>query len=291
MPLLVNIDVPDLDAAVAFYTRAFDLRVDRRFDGFVELASERVHIYLLHKPPGTPPFAGATSGRDYARHWTPVHLDLEVDDVPTAVARACDAGATLEGEIRTSAWGTIAQLRDPFGHGLCVLAFSGRGYDALLPEPEADRRSLLVVGHAPSANTRAMRDALMRGAAHPEATSVRARYVSAALARAEDVLGADAIALLTTENLGYMSGALKDFFDRTYERCLEATVGKPFAVIIRAKHDGTGTERGIASITTGLRWRAVEAPLLCHGPYDPAFLERCEELGAKLAVGLDAGLL
>ncbi len=130
--LLVNIDVDDLDRAVGFYARALDLRVGRRFGaGGVELLGAEAPIYLLVKAPGSPPFAGASAGRDYARHWTPVHLDFVVADLDAAVARAEAAGATREAGISTHAWGRIAMFRDPFGHGFCLLAFAGRGYDEI----------------------------------------------------------------------------------------------------------------------------------------------------------------
>ena len=67
--------------------------------------------------------------RDYRRHWTPVHLDFVVADLDAALARAQRAGATLEGEPRSATWGRIATLADPFGHGLCLIQFLGRGYD------------------------------------------------------------------------------------------------------------------------------------------------------------------
>ncbi|RYD15980.1 MAG: VOC family protein [Lysobacteraceae bacterium] len=134
--VLVNIDVDDLALAEAFYTRAFGLRATRRFgfDG-VELAGAAVPLYLLRKPAGSlacdvpAPARGAV--RDYARHWTPVHLDFVVDDLDAALARAESAGARREGEVRTAGWGRIATLVDPFGHGLCVLQFLGRGYDEI----------------------------------------------------------------------------------------------------------------------------------------------------------------
>ena len=128
--LLVNIDVPDLDRAVAFYTEAFGLRVTRRFGtGGAELSGWPVRVYLLRKDEGS---AGAgESLRNYNRHWTPVHLDVVVDDLETALSRALAAGARAETEIRTEAWGKIGVLADPFGHGLCLIEFRGRGYDEI----------------------------------------------------------------------------------------------------------------------------------------------------------------
>jgi predicted enzyme related to lactoylglutathione lyase len=129
--LLVNIDVSELEPAVAFYTRALGLRVGRRFgeDG-VELLGAASPIYLLAKLAGTTPAPGARP-RNYARHWTPVHLDFVVPDVDAAVERAVDAGAKIEQPAQDHSWGRIAILADPFGHGFCLLQFSARGYDAI----------------------------------------------------------------------------------------------------------------------------------------------------------------
>jgi predicted enzyme related to lactoylglutathione lyase len=130
--LLVNIDVDDLERAVAFYTAAFGLTVGRRFGAFaVELTGGTAPIYLLVKADGSPASAATGERRRYARHWTPVHLDFVVDDLDAAVARAKAAGATLEGDPATHVWGRIAQLADPFGHGLCLIEFLGRGYDEI----------------------------------------------------------------------------------------------------------------------------------------------------------------
>lgn len=130
--LLVNIDVDDLDKAVRFYTEALLLRVGRRFgEGAVELLGAEVPIYLLVKPAGALPFAGASVARDYGRHWTPVHLDVAVPDIEEAVIRAERAGAKREAEISEQSWGRMALLSDPFGHGLCLLQFVGRGYDEI----------------------------------------------------------------------------------------------------------------------------------------------------------------
>lgn len=132
--LLVNIDVDDLARAEAFYTGAFGLRTNRRFgDGALELLGAGVPLYLLRKPAGSLASASVGDGsrRDYRRHWTPVHLDFVVDDLEAALERAQAAGAVREGEVRNEAWGRIALLADPFGHGLCVIQFHGRGYDEI----------------------------------------------------------------------------------------------------------------------------------------------------------------
>jgi predicted enzyme related to lactoylglutathione lyase len=134
--LLVNIDVDDLDRGAHFYIEGLGLRAGRRFGrAALELLGAEAPIYLLLKEAGTLPFTGSTRLRDYGRHWTPVHLDLVVDDLEAAVERARRAGATCEGAIRERAWGRMAHLCDPFGHGICLLQWKGRGYDEI-----ADRR-------------------------------------------------------------------------------------------------------------------------------------------------------
>jgi lactoylglutathione lyase len=130
MRLLLNLDVSDLDAAETFYVAAFGLRPARRLgDGVLELSGAQVPIYLLRKPAGSVGAGGSV--RDYARHWTPLHVDVVVDDLDAALARALAAGAIQEGAIREAAWGRIVQLADPFGHGWCLLQFLGRGYDEI----------------------------------------------------------------------------------------------------------------------------------------------------------------
>ena len=155
----------------------------------------------------------------------------------------------------------------------------------------AETRQLLVVAHAPSENTQKLVDAVLRGARNPDVEAVTARHVPPLEAGPDDVLGADAIILGTTENLGYMSGALKDFFDRIYYPCLEETQGLPYALYIRAGQDGTGTRRAVEGIVTGLRWQAAQDPLICRGSFQQQFVDDCEELGLYMAAGLDAGIL
>jgi hypothetical protein len=137
-------------------------------------------------------------------------------------------------------------------------------------------KQLLIVAHAPSPNTRNLLDSVRRGATRPEIEGVAVRVLSPFAAGPEDVFAAHGIILGTTENLGYMSGALKDFFDRIYYPCLEQTQGMPYTLYIRALHDGTGTRRGVETIVTGLRWRAIRDPLICRGEFQEDFLRECE---------------
>ncbi|MEX0730923.1 MAG: hypothetical protein WED00_11105 [Aquisalimonadaceae bacterium] len=150
---------------------------------------------------------------------------------------------------------------------------------------------LLVVAHAPSPNTRRLAEAVLAGARHPDIEDVTVRYLPPLEAEPRDVLEANAIILGTTENLGYMSGALKDFFDRIYYPCLEHTQGMPYGLFVRAGRDGTGTLRAVESIVTGLRWKKAGEPLLCRGEFQERFVTDCEELGMTMAASLDAGIL
>jgi multimeric flavodoxin WrbA len=154
----------------------------------------------------------------------------------------------------------------------------------------AEPKRLLIVAHAPSPNTLRLREAALEGARHPDIAGVETVMRPPLDAGPDDVLAAQAVLLGTTENLGYMSGALKDFFDRSYYPCLERTEGLPYAVYIRAGSDGTGTRRAIESIATGLRWRAVNEPLICRGAWQEAFVDQCRELGTLIAAGLEAGV-
>ena len=156
--------------------------------------------------------------------------------------------------------------------------------------PMNDSKSLLIVGHVPSANTQRLRDAVEAGALAAKAGSVNVVTKTPFDTDADDVLAAKALVLGTTENLGYMSGALKDFFDRVYYPCLDDTGGLPYALYIRAKLDGTGTRRAVESITSGLGWRAVQEPMICHGEWQEDFLEDCHTLGMAMAAGLDGGI-
>jgi predicted enzyme related to lactoylglutathione lyase len=127
--LRVCIDVNDLDRAISFYTSSFGLTVGRTIGtAAVELVGAQCSIDLLLKPAGS---AASNTGapRSYKRHWTPVHLDFVSTDLDAQLARVVAAGGVLEGEVQVLEWGRLAILADPFGHGFCLLEFSGGGYD------------------------------------------------------------------------------------------------------------------------------------------------------------------
>jgi multimeric flavodoxin WrbA len=151
-------------------------------------------------------------------------------------------------------------------------------------------KRLLIVAHAPSPNTERMREAALAGARSAEVEGVAVTSLDPFAATPEHVLSADAIILGTTENLGYMSGALKDFFDRCYYPCLERTQGLPYGLYDRAGNDGAGAKRSVETIATGLRWRKIREPLICRGEWREEFLAECRQLGTLIAAGLEAGI-
>ena len=155
----------------------------------------------------------------------------------------------------------------------------------------SDKKKIIIISHAPSENTKRMLQAVIKGANHPDITNVEIKYISPLDAQAEDIKTAQAIIIGTTENLGYISGLIKDVFDRCYYDCLDHTQGLPFTFYIRAGHDGTGARRAIETITTGLRWRLVQEPLICTGEFKEEFIAQCEELGLTIAASLDSGII
>ena len=129
--LLINIDVEHLDGAIEFYCRGLGLELRRLlFGGTVaELTGASSPVFLLARAAGTATAPTVRTSRDYRRHWTPVHLDFVVEAIEPSVEKARAAGASVEGDIQTHPWGRLATLSDPFGHGFCLLEFTGTGYD------------------------------------------------------------------------------------------------------------------------------------------------------------------
>jgi multimeric flavodoxin WrbA len=146
--------------------------------------------------------------------------------------------------------------------------------------------TLLHVHHTTSPSVHAMFDAVQSGATDPQIHGVDVVAVPALRATAIDVLEADGYLLGTPANLGYMSGALKHFFDQIYYPCLDATIARPFGVYVHGNNDTTGALRAIEMVTTGLQWRAAQAPVTVIGAPSAADLEACWELGASVAAGL-----
>ncbi|MFD5012796.1 flavodoxin family protein [Streptomyces chartreusis] len=146
--------------------------------------------------------------------------------------------------------------------------------------------TLLIVHHTPSPNCQAMLEAVVSGATAPEIEGVDVVRRAALSATASDVLDADAYLLGTPANLGYISGALKHFFDQIYYPCLDATRGRPFGYYVHGGSDVTGAVRAVDAITTGLAWHRAAQPVKVTGEPGKADIEACWELGATLAAGL-----
>lgn len=145
---------------------------------------------------------------------------------------------------------------------------------------------LLVVHHTVSPALEEMLEAVRAGARDDAIEGVEVVVVPALSAGPTDVLSADGYLLGTPANIGYVSGALKHFFDGVYYPCREATRGRPYAAYVHGNQDAAGAVRAIETITGGLGWTPV-APVLTHGgPLDKAARAACYELGGTLAATL-----
>jgi len=149
-------------------------------------------------------------------------------------------------------------------------------------------KHLLVVYHSQSGNTAKLAEAVLRGAR--QETETETRLLRAFDAGLEDLLWCDGLLLGTPENFGYMSGALKDFFDRTYYPAEPYELNRPYALFISAGNDGTSAVREIDRIMRGYPMKPVATPLIARGQVTEAHLEAAEELGLTLASGLAYGI-
>jgi NAD(P)H-dependent FMN reductase len=147
---------------------------------------------------------------------------------------------------------------------------------------------LLIVHHTPSPALQAMFEAVVAGASTDELDDVQLTIRPALTAGAADVLGADGFLLGTPANIGYMSGALKHFFDTIYYPCLTATERRPYALYVHGNNDTTGAVRAVEAIATGLKWRRARPPVCVTGPPGKGDLEACWDLGAMLAAELSS---
>ena len=149
-------------------------------------------------------------------------------------------------------------------------------------------KHLLFIAHAPSVNTRALRDVVVDGASQTMGVELVVR--APLKATTGDVLGCDGLILLTTENIGYMAGLTKDFFDRCYHDLLDQRPGLPVATLIRAGLDGTATKRALNGIYLGLGWRSVSELTVLHGAWNDDFIPVARDTGQAMAEGLSAGI-
>ena len=155
---------------------------------------------------------------------------------------------------------------------------------------DVTRRHLLIVHHTQTGNTRRLATAARRGAHHPDIEGVSVRFLTAGAAGSADLLWAHALLLATPENFGYMSGAMKDFLDRTFYAVEGKLAPLPYALMVSAGNDGSGAVRAITRIVGGYPFIEVQPPLVAQGPVTPAHEARAQELGMTLAAGLDAGI-
>lgn len=148
---------------------------------------------------------------------------------------------------------------------------------------------LLIVSHSRTGSTTRLLEAVLEGACAPEIEGVEVVSVEALAATAEDVRAADAIICGTPENFGYMSGALKHFFDTVFYEIVDEKRGLPYGLFVKAGQDGTGAVSAIEPLVTGLGWRQIQPPVVAVGDVTDDHLEACRELGATLAAGLAYG--
>lgn len=127
--MVVNIDVPELAPAIAFYSAALGLKLSRMIDEDVaELTGASSIIYLLTNVAGSVPASSVAEERRYSRHWTPVHIDFVVDDIAEAANQAINAGANQESGCIEWRGSKCITFSDPFGHGFCLLEFTEETY-------------------------------------------------------------------------------------------------------------------------------------------------------------------
>ena len=149
-------------------------------------------------------------------------------------------------------------------------------------------KKLLIVYHSRSGTVKKMADAIISGAR--TGTSIEVEVVNPLEANPEQIKSSQAIIIGTPENFGYMSGAIKHFFEEIYYECLESTRGLSYALFVAADNDGSGAVASIEKIITGLGWNDVAQPIICKNGVTQQELEMCRELGMTISAGLELGL-
>lgn len=154
----------------------------------------------------------------------------------------------------------------------------------------AVKKRLLIVWSSQTGRTLQLVEAACAGAAEfaDEVDTVTMRALDAGL---DALLAADGLIVATPENFGYLSGAVKDFLDRTYYPAEGQVDGLPYLMLVSAGNDGSGAVRALERIATGFRWKRVAEPLIVRGEPDPAAQAAARERGALLAAGIAFGTL
>jgi multimeric flavodoxin WrbA len=151
-------------------------------------------------------------------------------------------------------------------------------------------KHLLIVYHSKGGKNLEMANAVHSGATHADIDDVEVRFLRAYDALDKDLLWADGMIFGTPENFGYMSGALKDFFDRTFYEVEGEVDARPYCVFIGAGNDGQGALSSITRICKGYNFKEIQEPLIIVGELTKEGKARCEELGMAMAAGLEAGI-
>jgi multimeric flavodoxin WrbA len=147
---------------------------------------------------------------------------------------------------------------------------------------------ILIIYHSQTGNTEKMAHAVADGAKIIENTEVVLKRAQDATL--DDLLRSDGLAIGTPENFGYMSGMVKDFFDRTFYPAQDQVFRKPYVVFISAGNDGTGALRAIERIAQGYKFKMVYEPVISRGKLTEDDLAKCREVGSVLAAGCNAGI-
>lgn len=148
----------------------------------------------------------------------------------------------------------------------------------------------VLLAHTPSENTFALKNAIEEGFRSESGNSVTLTTLAPLEAETSEVIAADLIMIFCTENFGYMSGALKDYFDRNFYPLEGKTEALPWALCVRAGKDGSGTVRSVTQIVGGLSWKCIAEPLVLRGDYQANFETQARDFGATMAAGLAMGI-
>ncbi|MBT5577691.1 MAG: flavodoxin family protein [Porticoccaceae bacterium] len=149
-------------------------------------------------------------------------------------------------------------------------------------------KNLLIVYHSQSGNTEQLANAVQLGAV--QQSGVNCKLCRAFDSSLEDLQWAQGLLFGTPENFGTMSGALKDFFDRTYYPAEPFKLNLPYAIFISADNDGTGAVRDIERIAKGFPLRKISEPLIATGEITDNHLLQAQEFGLAMAAGLTLGI-